>query len=739
MISKATMRKRKKEIKKRQPSKPRHRTKSRHQTKSLGQIRALVLQYVRRHEREDIHTREVGEAVGAADALAFDLVEEILEQFVRERVLRRGKSRKSYYYEHKSKVMEGKFRRKAGKGHNFFFPDDGSDPIRVAERNSGHALDGDSVRVQLLAARRGQEAEGEVIEITERVESTFVGVMSINHGLSFLITDSNKLNNDILIPERNLNGAKDGEKVVVRVLEWPERAKNPVGEVLAIIGTPGDNDTEMHAILAEYGLPYVYPSSVEEYADGLDEQVALSDEFEREDFRDAPTFTIDPADAKDYDDALSIRRMKSGHWEVGVHIADVTAYVRPGDPIDKEAAERATSVYLVDRTVPMLPERLCNDLCSLREGVDRPAYSVIFEMNDQAKVLDYRITRTVINSNRRMAYEEAQAMITGAEGDYAEEVRNLNALAQKLRQRRMKNGSIDFDRTEMAFELDEKGKPLEVYVKHSLEANKLIEEFMLLANQAVAQFVQHLRGEKTPPAFVYRVHDRPDEDRLHELSEFVQRMGYRLDYTGEHDSIAAAINRLLEEIQGKPEENMIEVLTIRTMAKAVYQTENIGHFGLGFADYTHFTSPIRRHPDMMVHRLLTRYMAGKPSVNKKELDEICKHDSEMENLASDAERTSIKYKQVEYMQERLGMEFDGVISGVKDFGIFVELTENGCEGLVPIRELDDDYYELDEKTYALVGYNHKRRYALGDKIKVRVARADLGRRQLDFGLAESEQ
>lgn len=735
------MGKRKKEIKKNRhaarPGRSARRGPS-EKTKSVGQIRNMVLQYLRQHEGEDIHTRAVGEGVGASDALAFDLVEEVLEQYVRERVLRRGKSRKSYLYEPKSKVMEGAFKRKAGKGHNFFFPDDGSDPIRVAERNSGHALDGDRVRVQLLATRRGQEPEGEVIEITERSESTFVGVMSINNGLSFLLTDSNKLGNDILIPERNLNGAKDGEKVVVRVLEWPERAKNPVGEVLAIIGTPGDNDTEMHAILAEYGLPYVYPSDVEAYAEQLDENTAFTDEYEREDFRSVTTFTIDPADAKDYDDALSLRRMDSGRWEVGVHIADVTAYVKPGDPIDKEAAERATSVYLVDRTVPMLPERLCNDLCSLRQGVDRPAYAVIFELDDDARVRDYRITRTVINSNRRMAYEEAQAMIEGEEGDFANEVRQLNTLAQKLRKRRLDAGSIDFDRTEMAFKLDENGKPLEVYIKRSLEANKLIEEFMLLANQAVAKFVQHLKGDKKAPAFVYRVHDRPDEDRLHELSEFVMRLGYKLDYTGEYEDISAGLNKLLEEIQGKPEENMLEVLIIRTMAKAIYQTENIGHFGLGFADYTHFTSPIRRHPDMMVHRLLTRYMSGMRSMNKKELDEICKHDSEMEKLASDAERTSIKYKQVEYMQERLGQEYDGVISGVKDFGIFVELTDNGCEGLVPIRELDDDYYELDEKTYSLVGYNHKRRYALGDKIRVRVARADLGRRQLDFDLADEQ-
>lgn len=701
--------------------------------KSMTQVRGMILQYFRNTPDKNVNYKQVAAGIGAEGEIAYQLVRDVLEQLERERVIKAGDRTGRYSFHAKSKRMEGRFQRKAGKGHNMFYPNDDSEPIRIAERNSAHALDGDRVAIQLLAHRRGHEPEGEVIEILERTESTFVGVMQIQNGYAFLLTDSNKLNNDILIPERSLNGAQHGQKVLARITEWPERAKNPVGEVLAVIGTPGDNDTEMHAILAEYGLPYSYPEEVEQYADRLDEHRAFSAEYEREDFRQTTTFTIDPADAKDFDDALSFRVIGSGKYEVGVHIADVTAYVLPDDPIDKEAAKRATSVYLVDRTIPMLPERLCNDLCSLKPNVDRPAYSCIFTMNDDAEVLDYRITRTVIHSDRRYAYEEAQRIIEGAEDELRDEILKMNELAQKLRKERFDNGSIDFDRSELAFRLDEGGKPIEVYVKHSEEANKMIEEFMLLANRTVAKHVQSLGG-KTPPTFVFRVHDKPDEARLQDLAEFVSKMGYRLNYTGTPDVIAKSINDLLDAIEGKPEEDLIQVLTIRTMAKAIYQTDNIGHYGLGFEDYTHFTSPIRRHPDMMVHRLLTRYLKGGRSMNRAEIEEICRHDSAQEKLASDAERTSIKYKQVEYMQGHLGEVFDGVISGVKEFGIFVELEANGCEGLVPIRELDDDFYELDEKTYSLVGYRHKRRYALGDKVHIRVAHADLDRRQLDFEL-----
>lgn len=701
--------------------------------RGVAQVRGLVLQYFRNTKGEAADYKQVALGVGAEGDLAIEMVREAIEQLARERVLVPDTMPNRYRYLPPKQKMEGVLRRKAGKGHNMFYPDGGGEPIRIAERNTGNAMDGDRVVMNRLATRRGQLPEGEIVEVLERAEANFVGVLSIKNNVAFLLTESNKLANDIFVPMDKLNGAKDGEKVVVRVLEWPERAKNPLGEVLLVIGMPGDNDTEMHAILAEYGLPISYPEEVELYANQLDEKMAYKEEYNRLDYRNVPTLTIDPETAKDFDDALSLKSLGQDRWEVGVHIADVTAYVLPDDVIDREAASRATSVYLVDRTVPMLPERLCNDLCSLRPNVDRPAYSVIFTLDDKAHILDYKITRTVIHSDARLAYEEAQAMIEGTPGDMSSVILTLNGLAKQLRAQRMTLGAIAFERSELAFRLDEKGKPIEVYVKEPLEANKLIEEFMLLANRTVAEHVATMRGDNAP-SFVYRVHDTPDAEKLADLAEFVGRLGYKLRTTGTPEMIAKALNDLLEKVHGKPEAELIETLTIRTMAKAIYQTDNIGHYGLAFEYYTHFTSPIRRHPDMMVHRLLTRYMAGGKSMDKAELEEICKYDSDQERKAAEAERTSIKYKEVEYMQGHLGEVFDGVVSGVKEFGIFVELEANGCEGLVPIRDLDDDFYELDERTYSLVGYNTKRRFSLGDKVTVRVAATDLDRRQLDFEL-----
>lgn len=702
--------------------------------RGVAQVRGLVLQYFRNNKGEAAHYRQVAQGVGADGELAVEMVREAIMQLVYERLLVADALPNRYRYQAPRQKVEGVLRRKAGKGHNMFYPDGGGEPIRIAERNTGHAMDGDRVVMNRLATRRGQEPEGEIVEILERAEANFVGVISVKNNVAFLLTESNKLANDIFIPMDKLNGAEDGEKVVVRVLEWHEKSKNPLGEVLVVIGKPGDNDTEMHAILAEYGLPFKYPEEVEMAAEHLSLDVAFSEKYKRVDYRDVPTLTIDPDDAKDFDDALSLKPLGNNKWEVGVHIADVTAYVQPDDTIDREATSRATSVYLVDRTVPMLPERLCNDLCSLKPNEDRAAYSVLFTLNEQAQVLDYVITRTIIHSNARLTYNQAQAMIEGEEHEFREIIQTLNGFARKLRAERMTEGAIAFERAELAFRLDEKGKPIEVYVKEPIDSNKLIEEFMLLANRTVAEHVAKLRGEKDAPAFVYRVHDTPDPEKLADLAEFVGRLGYKLHTTGTPEMIAKSINELLAKVHDKPEAELVETLTIRTMAKAVYQTENIGHYGLAFEYYTHFTSPIRRHPDMMVHRLLTRYISGGKSMDKAELEEICKYDSEQERKASEAERTSIKYKQVEYMQDRLGQVFDGVVSGVKEFGIFVELVANGCEGLVPIRDLDDDFYELDERTYSLVGYNTKRRFSLGDKVTIRVARADLDRRQLDFEL-----
>ncbi|MBR3951474.1 MAG: ribonuclease R [Bacteroidaceae bacterium] len=621
-------------------------------------------------------------------------------------------------------------------GKNQVLTEEGEE-IFVAERNSMHALNGDKVEVYVYARRRHADPEGEVIEIIERADNTFVGVLNVERQYAFLITDSKTLANDIFIPKNKLRGGKDGEKAVVRITEWPEHSKNPIGEVIDVLGEVGANDTEMHAILAEFGLPYKYPESVERAAEKISDVIPSDEIARREDFRDVTTFTIDPHDAKDFDDALSIRRLSSGLWEVGVHIADVTHYVQPGSIIDKEAEKRATSVYLVDRTVPMLPERLCNYICSLRPDEDKLAFSCIFEMDDNAHIKHSHIARTVIRSNRRYAYEEVQEIIEGADGDYKEEILVLNDLAQKMRQRRFENGSISFDRQEVRFDIDENGHPIGVYFKIAKEANMLIEEFMLLANCTVAEAVGKTTTGKKAKSFVYRIHDLPDPSKINDLSVFIGRFGYRTRLHNNTKELSKNINKLMQEIKGRPEENLISTIAIRSMSKAIYSTDNIGHYGLGFDYYTHFTSPIRRYPDMMVHRLLDRYMNGGRSAVEQSLESKCKHSSEMEQLAANAERASIKYKQVEFLSDQVGEEYDGVISGVTEWGLYVELDENKCEGLIPIRDLDDDYYEIDEKNYALVGRRTHRTYRLGDPVRIVIANANLEKKQLDFALVHT--
>ena len=542
--------------------------------------------------------------------------------------------------------------------------------------------------------------------------------------------------NDIFIPKEKLKGAKNGDKAIVQITSWPERAKNPYGEVIDILGTSGENNTEMHAILAEFGLPYSYPQTVEKAANKIDDTIYPDEIKRREDFRSITTFTIDPKDAKDFDDALSVRHLKNGLWEVGVHIADVTYYVKPDSIIDREAEKRATSIYLVDRVIPMLPERLCNQVCSLRPNEEKLCYSVIFELNNKAEIQNSRIVRTIIKSDRRFTYEEAQDVIESGKGDYKDEILILNDLAQKLRTKRFSNGAINFDRHEVKFEIDETGKPISVYFKTSKEANKLIEEFMLLANRTVAEAIGKVPKGRKAKAFVYRVHDLPDPEKMNNLATFIRRFGYNLKTEGNKNDVSKSINNLLDNVQGKREENLIETVAIRTMAKAAYSTTNVGHYGLAFDYYTHFTSPIRRYPDMMVHRLLARYSEGGRSVNEKKLEEECKHSSEMELTAANAERASIKYKQVEFLSERLGEEYDGVISGVTEWGLYVEINENKCEGLVPIRDLEDDFYEFDEKNYCLMGRRTHKIYRLGDPIRIQVARANLEKKQLDFALIE---
>ena len=659
-----------------------------------------------------------------------------------------------------SQVMTGIFRRKAN-GKNTFEPAEGGEPILVAERNSLHAMDGDTVQVTLLARRKHHVREAAVTEIVKRSDKTFVGTLQVQRGYAYLLTEDRTLANDIFIPTEYLKKGKTGDKAVVRIVEWPDRAKNPIGKVVDILGKTGENNAEMHAILAEYGLPYVYPAAVEKAADKLVPGITEAEVARRLDMRDVLTFTIDPYDAKDFDDALSIREIKKGLWEVGVHIADVSHYVTEGSIIDKEAYKRATSVYLVDRTVPMLPERLCNYICSLRPDEDKLTYSVIFHMNEKAEVKYWNLAHTVTRSDRRFTYEEVQKVLEdhheASEEDYkapgdsapmpapdckeakpaedfAEPLIILNRMAKQLRQKRFAAGAVDFDRCEVRFNIEPDGHPTGVYFKVAKDANKLIEEFMLLANRTVAESIGKVPKNVKPKVLPYRIHENPDPQKLLNLADFVKKFGHKLRTTGNRTDISRNLNRLLDDVKGKREQNVIEMITLRAMMKAKYSTHNCGHYGLAFDYYTHFTSPIRRYPDLMVHRLLTRYAEGGRNVNQVKYEEFCEHCSDMEQTAASAERASIKYKQVEFMNDHLGETFQGTISGVTEFGLYVEIDENKCEGMIPLRDLEGDYYDFDEKNYCLKGRRFHHCYNLGDSVKVQVSRADLYRKQLDFKL-----
>nr|WP_308534708.1 ribonuclease R [uncultured Prevotella sp.] len=683
--------------------------------------------------------------------LAIDIMEEMAWDDFLSKV-----GENAYALNTKGQVQEGVFIRKSN-GKNSFQPDDGGTNIFVSERNSMSALSGDRVKVQFLARRRNHIKEAMVIEILQRKKETFVGRLQVEADIAFLVTQENLFVHDIIIPKKALKGGKTDDRAVVKITKWPDaNHKNLVGKVIDILGKAGDNDVEMNTILAQYGLPYKYPKAVEDAADKISGEITNQDYAEREDFRNVWTCTIDPKDAKDFDDALSVRKLESGLWEVGVHIADVSHYVKEGSIIDKEAQKRATSIYLVDRTIPMLPERLCNFVCSLRPGEEKLTYSAIFELDDEANVKKFHLAHTITKSNRRFAYEEAQQLLEdngvidgteepapapgkkGYKGEFAENIIILDRLAKLIRKKRFKNGSVKFDSEELHFDIDEKGKPIRCYFKRSKDANKLIEEFMLLANKYVAESIGKVaRGKKTK-TLPYRVHDNPDPQKFENLRQFTAKFGYRLKSSSTKGATARALNALMEEIEGKKEQKVIQTIALRSMMKAKYTTHNIGHFGLAFDYYTHFTSPIRRYPDTMVHRLLTRYEQGGRSANQDYIEELCEHCSDMEQVAQNAERDSIKYKMVEFMGEHVGECFDAHISGIQSYGIYAEIDENHCEGMIAMRDLDDDYYEFDEKNYCLVGRRRHHVYQLGDPIRIQVAKANLERKQLDFTVAHDQ-
>ena len=695
-----------------------------------AELRDRIMEFLMKEYRQAFNYKQISHAIGVDASWREDVIN-MLDALVAADDITEVSLGKYKAKSNRGTVAEGVFVRRKN-GRNAVMIDE--EEILVTERNSMHALNGDRVRVIISAVKRGQEPEAQVTEIIEKKDQNFVGTLRVEKNYASVITDSKFLAADIVISRSKLKGGKSGDKVIARITEWRDDEMNPRGEIIDVLGRKGENNTEMHAILAEFGLPYSYPKNIEEAAFKISADITPREVAKREDFRRITTFTIDPRDAKDFDDALSIRQLANGNWEVGVHIADVTHYVQPNSVIDKEARKRATSVYLVDRTIPMLPEHLSNGICSLRPNEEKLTFSAIFELDRKAHVINSRVGRTVICSDRRFTYEEAQEIIEAGKGDYAKELLLLNGFAKELRRRRMENGAVDFDRTEVRFEIDDKGFPVDIYFKQSQDAHKLIEEFMLLANITVAEKIGKVPKGKKAKTFVYRVHDVPDAEKLEGLARIASNFGFRLKTDGNVKEMNKSLNKLLHDVKGRGEENMLTILAMRSMAKAKYSVDNIGHYGLALPYYTHFTSPIRRYPDMMVHRLLARYAEGGRSADEKQTEKQCVHSTEMEVTAAKAEMSSIRYKQVEYMTQHIGEVFDGVISGVNGWGFYVELDENQCEGLVPIRDLEDDYYELDDKNYSIVGVNTGKRYTIGDQVKVIVARTDLEKKQLDFSL-----
>lgn len=694
----------------------------------------LISDVLEKSNNEGLNYKQVSAKLNITDAASRETILEVLKDQARKGIFLEPEKGKFKLKDLKT-FLTGKVDMTAD-GSAFVVPDDEFEKdIFVSARKLHNALHGDKVKVYIFAKKSGRKNEGEVVEIIARAKTDFIGVIRISDRYAFVNIDDRKMLHDIFVPLSDINGAKNGQKVQVGITEWPEGAKNPIGRIINILGEQGENNTEMNAILAQYGFPLSFPPEVENEANVIPEQVSEQEIKGRRDFRNTVTFTIDPADAKDFDDAISFKTLENGHYEIGVHIADVSHYVKPNSSLDKEAYSRGTSVYLVDRVIPMLPERLSNGVCSLRPNEDKLCFAAVFELDDNANIVTEWFGRTVIHSDRRFSYEEAQEVIENKAGDHAAEILKLNDLSYILREKKFKNGAISFESTEVKFKLDEHGKPLGVYVKERKDAHKLIEDFMLLANKKVAEYIAKKGKGKQKYTFVYRSHDSPNLENLNSFALFAARFGYKINMKSDKD-IAKSLNYLMEDVEGKKEQNVLTQLAIRSMAKAIYTTKKTSHYGLAFDHYTHFTSPIRRYPDVMVHRLLAAYLNNEKSANEEEYEVAASHSSAMEKRAADAERASIKYKQAEYLEENVGNTFAGIISGVTEWGMYVELIENKCEGMIRLRDITDDFYVLDEKNYCIVGQRKQKKYQLGDEVMVKVKKVDLSKRQIDFTLIQ---